>query len=272
MPPDQLLFRALAGPHRADHVRFAARQGMGGILFPWAQDRPPEERAAVREALRDTGLACSCIVTTPLATFLEPMWVTAGAEAEEVVSSRVEQALAVALELGSSTLAVLIRSDGSTAPAVQRRRAADRLRKMADHVAPRGVVLAIEPMIEAPDMLLRTFAEGVDLVREISHPHVKLIFDTGHLTRMGDPLVESYIEAYDDIALLQLADMPGRVEPGAGTLSLVEILAHALRRGYRGLVDLEHGWSRPGEEAESRGLELLHRMDVDARKRAGIES
>lgn len=52
----------------------------------------------------------------------------------------------------------------------------------------------------------------------------------GHLTRMGDPLLATYVEAYDDIHGLQLADMPGRVEVGAGEIDFVPLLAHALRR------------------------------------------
>src|SRR5580698_7355436 len=96
MPPDRLLFRTLAGPNRADHVRFAARQGMSGILFPWAGDSPPQERAAVRQALEETKLESSCIITTPLAGFLDPVWVASGPDAEDVISKRIDNALAIA--------------------------------------------------------------------------------------------------------------------------------------------------------------------------------
>jgi hydroxypyruvate isomerase len=271
VPPDRLLFRAHAGENRADHVRFAARHGMAGILYPWAGDSPPEERIAVAAALRETGLCCSCVVTSSWSAIMDPIWVAAGSTARLRALDNVRSALRMAKELGSSTLAVLIRSDGATARSVQLGTALDRLREAADEVAKDNMVLAVEPMIELPDMLLRNFEEGVELVRAAAHPAVKLIFDTGHLTQMGDPLVKSYSDAYDDIALLQLADMPGRIEPGAGSLEITELLTHALRRGYGGLVDLEHHWSQPGEEGEQRGLRLLHDLDRRARRAAGLE-
>ncbi len=91
----------------------------------------------------------------------------------------------VAQELGSTMLAVLIRGDGTQSTTTQRHRAADRLRASADLAARQGVVLAIEPMIDLPDMLLPTFSAAVDFVHQVSHPGVKLIFDTGHVTRMA---------------------------------------------------------------------------------------
>jgi len=267
-PADRLLFRDLAGSDRAAHVRFAAREGMAGILYPWAVDGPAAERRAVKEALQETGLECSLIVSTPLAAVMEPVWVADGGGAQAKLLGYVTDALRVAKDLGSTNLAVLIRSDGRTAAAVQRRRAIDRLRAAADLAAAEDVVLAVEPMIVLPDMLLRNFADGVELVRAAAHPAIKLIFDTGHVTQMGDPLLSTYVSAYDDVSLLQLADMPGRVEVGGGQIDFVPLLAHAIRRGYGGLVDLEHDWSQPGAAGERRGIEQLATIDARARQSA----
>jgi hydroxypyruvate isomerase len=267
LPPDvELLFRALAGADRAAHVEFAAREGFAGILYPWAAESAAAQRVSVRQALRATGLDCSCVVSAPMSAILDPLWVTAGAAADERALGYVRHALAVAQELGSGILAVLIRGDGTQSTTTQWQRAADRLRASADLAARQGVVLAVEPMIDLPEMLLPTFATAVDFVHHVAHPGVKLIFDTGHVTRMGDPLQSSFVDAYDDIALLQLADMPGRIEPGAGSIEFVPLLAHAMRRGYSGLVDLEHGWSQPGQDAERHGLQLLRRLDQSAQE------
>ena len=267
-PPDLLLFRTLAGQNRANHVRFAAREGLAGVLYPWAADSPVEERQEVQLALRETGLECSCIVSTPLSAVLDPVWVTEGAAAQAKILQFVKAALHVAEEIGSKTLAVLVRSDGQSSPQVQRQRAAGQLRMAADVTSKRGVTLALEPMIALPDMLLPTFAESVEFIRTIAHPGVRLIFDSGHVTDMGDPLLASYVEAYDDIHLLQIADMPGRVEPGRGQLDITGILTHAIRRGYRGLVDLEHDWWKSGEDSERQALEALRKIDAEASRRA----
>lgn len=267
LPHDRTpLFSALAGADPVDNVRFAASQGMAGIMDPWAIDRPPEQRQAIRAALEETGLAGGCICSTPLARFTQPFWV-ADSDGDEL-QSHLRHAFQVAAELRSNVLAVLLFADEGVSPSVQRRRAVDRLRGAADLALARGITLAIEPIGNLPGMLLASFAEAVDLVREARHPGVKLIFDTGHVTVLGDPVLETYVEAYDDIAVLQLADMPERVEVGAGQIEFVSILGHAISRGYRGLVELEHQWSEPGRDGESRGLEKLRAVEAQARMRA----
>src|SRR5690606_38476805 len=144
---------------------------------------------------------------------LKPLWVSDSADDHALVMNHMRRALGVAKQLGSSSIALTIRADEDTSPAVQRRRAADRLKAAADLCAEQGAVIALEPLILLPGMLLRTFAEGVELVRGAGHPGLKLLYDTGHLTAMGDPLLPSFIEAFDDICTIQIVDMPGRVEP-----------------------------------------------------------
>jgi hydroxypyruvate isomerase len=271
-PPDQLLFGELAGDDRAENVRFAPREGMAGVLYPWAIDSPVDERRAVAEALRETGLACGFIVSTPRSELMNPIWVTEGGAASKALLGHIANAVRVAKEIGSPMLAVLIRGDGVSEPDVQRQRAIENLRAAADLASADGLMLGIEPMIKLPDMLLRTFDEGVAMVDEAAHPAIKLVFDVAHVTSMGDPLLETYVNSYDDIAVLQLGDMPGRVEVGAGEIDFVPLLAHAIHRGYAGLVDLEHYWSNPGPACERRGLEMLAEIDAAAARHAAAEN
>ncbi|RXT54253.1 sugar phosphate isomerase/epimerase family protein [Bradyrhizobium betae] len=264
--PGEPLFSALAGPDPVSHVKFARERGMGGILYPWAASRSPEERDRVAAALVEFGLDCGCIASTPRDAIMEGIWVAPDSDA--VLVEHVSSALRVAKSLGSRTLVVLVRGrDGLSRP-VMWDRAADRLRRIADLAGRQDVILSIEPMIVIPDMLLRTFSEAVEFAQEVDHPGVKLTFDTGHVFQMGDDLLPTFVDAYDHINTLQLADMPGRMEVGAGEINFVSLLAHAIRRGYDGLVELEHQWSQPGVSGEQNGLEMLSSVDLAAKKAA----
>jgi hydroxypyruvate isomerase len=268
MPPDQMLFRLLGGADRPSQVTFAAREGFAGILYPWAADSSPEERGAVAGQLREFKLACSCIVTVPLTKLLQPLWVSDSSESRQSLIDHVVNAMTVARELGSTILAAILISDGQTSEAVQRRRAIEALRMIADLTARHGIMVGVEPMVAIPNSLLQSFAAGVELVRVCNHPAVKLIFDTGHLVDMRETVVQTFREAYDDICLLQLADMPGRVEPGQGEIDFVQLLAHAIHRGYSGLVDLEHDWRSHDQNAEQAGIDNLVMLDSKARAEA----
>lgn len=265
-PPDRLMFSAHAGSDPVDHVHFAATEGMAGVLDPWVADRPAEQRRAIKAALEETGLACGCIVSTPFAKIMDPLWLGDGTEAE--LLGCLQQALDVAGDMGSTKIAVLLPGDGSADRDVQWRRAIDRLRAGADLAARQGATVVVEPIKGLPGTILRSFAEAVQLVRETAHPNVKLIFDSGHVYDMGEPILETYVEAYDEIGVLQLADMPGRVEVGGGEIDFVPLLAHALSRGYAGLVELEHDWTEPGREGERRSIDRLRAIDAQARLNA----
>lgn len=258
------LFRHLAGDDPVDHIRFGAAQGMAGILDVWAPDRPPAQISAIAATLAETGLESGCVVSLPLARFMMPLWVSESGESLAELTEHIDRSLRVAGELGSRALAVVLFEDGETAPAQQRQRAIERLRRQADTAFRQGVTLAIEPIGGLPRMLLRSFDEAIDLVRQAAHPGVKLMFDTAHVTAMGANLVESYVEAFDDIAVLQLSDMPGFVEPGAGELDMVGLLGNAIAKGFSGLVELECFWSEPGAEGERLGLDRLREVDSRA--------
>jgi hydroxypyruvate isomerase len=66
--------------------------------------------------------------------------------------------------------------------------------------------------------------------------------------------------------LIQIADAPGRIEPGAGKLDIVSAMAEAVRRGYSGLVDLEHLWVSPTLEGEAAGLARIRQFDTQLRQ------
>lgn len=270
VPPDVPLFRAHAGPDVVDHVHFAASQGMAGVLDPWLPDRPAAQRQAIKAALTDTGLACGCVVAVPMPRFMEPFWTAEGGQEE--LHGHLTHALAVAADFGSTNIAVVLFGEEDTTPGTQRRRVVDRLRAGADLAAEQGATLVIEPIVGLPGMYLKNFADGVELIREAGHPNVKLIFDTGHVFNGGEPILETFVDAYDDIGLVQLADMPGRVQMGGGEIDFVPLLTHALLKGYSGLVELEHDWTEPGLEGERRGIDALRAIDAEVRSRAGAAS
>ena len=93
---------------------------------------------------------------------------------------------------------------------------------------------------------------------------VLLIFDTAHIQAMDGNLIAHLEATWDAIAIVQLADTPGRLEPGTGEVDFAGVLGVLKRRGFRGLVELEFGWSKPGRDAEQEGLERLRRLDAAA--------
>jgi hydroxypyruvate isomerase len=142
----------------------------------------------------------------------------------------------------------------------------DHLRWAGDLVAREGMVLCLETLSRKslPDMLLQHIVDAYAVVKAANHPGVRLIFDTSHVQIMDGDLFHHLEQCWDAIEIVQLADNPGRLEPGSGEINFENLLRLLRRRGYTGLVELEHGWLQPGVESERRGLETLRRLDAAA--------
>ena len=116
------------------------------------------------------------------------------------------------------------------------------VRRAAEKLAGSGVVLAIEPLndrVDHPGYFLTSTIEGLDIVDEVGRPEVRLLYDIYHAAVMGES-IELLDGRVDRVAHAHLADVPGRHEPGSGTLDWQRRIDWLDAHGYTGLVGLEY--------------------------------
>jgi hydroxypyruvate isomerase len=260
--PDDPLFReSVRSSDPWDHVAFAAQNGLAGVLFPWALERSAHDVSRFKAALQHFGLRSSCIVYAPLDAVMIPSWAKPDGWAE--IEPYLDRSIPLATEIGAPMLAVLIRQNKDESRLVQETAVVENLRRAGDLAAAAGVVIGIEHMIALPDMLLTNTEQIVTLLDRVAHPAVKLIFDTGHVFDMDGDVVDAYHRARHHIGLIQLADMPGRVEPGAGTIDFESLLKLIRQNGDPDqLIDLEHGWTEQSVAVENAGLLKMRAIDA----------
>ena len=138
-------------------------------------------------------------------------------------------------------------------PAAQDDLAAENLALAGRAAARVGGTVLVEPVSGAPRYPLRTAADAVAVIDRVADrtgvANLGLLCDLYHLAVNGDDL-DQVIAAYGHrVAHVQIADAPGRHEPGTGSLDLDRHLADLAAAGYRGWVGLEY---RPaGASADS---------------------
>ena len=129
-----------------------------------------------------------------------------------------------------------------------RRMAVDELRMAADILQEAGITVLVEPLNvqDAPGYLLPDVPEALALIREVDRPNVAIQLDVYHVAMAnGDP-VREIERAGAWIGHVQLADVPGRHEPGTGSLDFAAILSALSTVGYKGAVGLEFEPAAPG--------------------------
>ena len=129
-----------------------------------------------------------------------------------------------------------------------------------------GGMVLVEPVSGAPRYPLRTAADAVGVIdrvqRETGAANLRLLCDLYHLAVNGDDL-DKVVERYADrVGHVQIADAPGRHEPGAGSLDLDRHLAALAAAGYDGYVGLEY--SPSGASADSFGWLPLEQRSTRA--------
>lgn len=266
-PPFDPLFRALVGSDDpVAHVAFAAEQGLAGVLYAAARGRPPAEQARVGQAIARHGLEAGCLLYTTFDQLKNTSWATDSEDARRWIAAELAQATAAAQRVGARRLAVLGGADPQRPLADQHAAFVQNLRRAADLVARDGLVLCLETINRqsVPDMLLHHLPDALAVVRAADHPAVRLIFDTAHVQAMDGDVLSHLEQAWAHIDIVQLADHPGRLEPGTGQVDFAGVLRVLARRAYTGLVELEHGWGQPGADSERRGLDTLRRLDAAA--------
>jgi len=118
---------------------------------------------------------------------------------------------------------------------------------VAPHAEIRGVTILIEALPSAQCDVIQSLDEAAGLVREISSPAVKTMFDTHNAVEEMRPHAELVDRHFDIIRHVHVNEMDGH-HPGKGDYDFKPVLATLKNRGYTGWISLEVFDFTPGAE------------------------
>jgi hydroxypyruvate isomerase len=116
------------------------------------------------------------------------------------------------------------------------------LRYAAEELARNGMTLLIEPISThaVPGFYLNRSADALAIICEVGADNLKLQYDLYHMRIMGDDLAATIEANLARIGHMQLADVPGRHEPGTGEIDFPALFDLIDRLGYRGWIGAEY--------------------------------
>jgi hydroxypyruvate isomerase len=109
----------------------------------------------------------------------------------------------------------------------------------------------LEPLnsIDFPQFALHTTAQALSFIRQVNHPQVALQYDLYHAQMTEGNLINTIRANFEYISHLQLADVPGRHQPGTGEINFPIVFAALEQLGYDGYIGLEYRPNRSSEES-----------------------
>jgi hydroxypyruvate isomerase len=131
----------------------------------------------------------------------------------------------------------------------------ENLRYAASELSKAGIALVIEPInsFDMPGFFLTHTRQALDLIAEVGSDNLKIQYDIYHMQRMEGELANTLSAHRKAIGHMQLADNPGRHEPGTGEINFPWLLHHIDAIGYDGWIGCEYRPTRGTVE----GLEWI---------------
>jgi hydroxypyruvate isomerase len=233
-PNIELLFTE-AGSDPADRVRAAKAAGFQAVEM-WGtleKDVP-----ALAKACADAGISVTSVLAEPRTNFTFP-W-TDLAEFWDGLDRGIEDART----LGSPRIVL---GSGMGFPGMKRQQNLDKLTQVFRDVVERyrgsGVGFVLEPVntrVDHPGALLDRTGEAVAVARGVGDPSFGILYDLYHSVTEGEDVEAVLDDAGDLVHYVQVADSPGRGEPGSGSIDWSEALVRLGRAGYSGPLGLEY--------------------------------
>ncbi|MGE5791141.1 MAG: sugar phosphate isomerase/epimerase family protein [Bacteroidota bacterium] len=234
----------------ARQCEWAAAVGYDGLeVAPFTlSDQPqvmiPQERAAVRRAAADAGIAITglhWLLLTPKGLSITSPEAAVRARTVEVMLRLID----FCADVGGKVLvhgspgqrAIAAGETRETAIA----RARDAFGQVAEHAQRAGMVYCIEPLATTETPVINTVAEAAAIVDAIGNPALRTMIDTSAAGRMEEAPLAAVIDRWlptGRIAHVQVND-PNRRGPGEGELPFAPVFAALKRHGYAGVVAVE---------------------------------
>lgn len=125
------------------------------------------------------------------------------------------------------------------------------IRYAADETAKNGIRLVVEALNweDVPGFYLNSTRQVVDLLKAVDHPNASMQYDIYHMQVMEGNLIKTIRQNLDSIGHMQLADVPGRHEPGTGEINFPNLLKAIDEMGYEGWIGCEYVPSQSTEQS-----------------------
>ncbi|WP_421942808.1 hydroxypyruvate isomerase family protein [Pedobacter sp.] len=137
----------------------------------------------------------------------------------------------------------------------------DAMRAGAEIFEPHGLIMVLETLSDTPELFLQKTNETYAVCKAVKSPSCKILYDIYHMQRTEGDLIKTIDRCWDEIAYVQIGDNPGRKEPTTGEINYKNIFKHLHTKGYKGVMGMEHGNSRPDKAGELRVIEAYREVD-----------
>ncbi len=219
-------------------IRKANDLGYDGIEL--ALKRADEvDRRRLETLLGQTGLNVSCISTGQVYADLGFSFTDADPEKRERLLHIFQDLIDLSVDFGKQVNIGRVRGQIGTIPHEEaERRFISMARDLGEYAAKKDVTLLLEPVNRYEIDFVNSVADGVELMKKIDLPNMKLMPDVFHMNIEDVTIGGELAKNIEYVGYIHFADS-NRYAPGQGHTDFQDILNHLKTAGYNGWVSIE---------------------------------
>lgn len=191
---------------------------------------------AVRAAVEETGVELRSMCTSEF-RMTSP-------EHRQLWLDGLKESCEAAKKVGATRLITQVGQDTGAPREEQHAAIVETLMQAKPILEDSGIIIMLEPLntyVNHPGYYLTSSAESFDIIHEVDHPLVKIVYDIYHQQVMEGNIIPSITNNLDCIAHLHGAGHPGRHEMWYGENDYRVIIDAVDKAGYTGALGLEYG-------------------------------
>lgn len=257
------MFKNTAGADFIDQIKYAYDKGFRSIEDNGMMGRPIEQQKKIGDTLAKFGMRMGVFVITSDNWHWKTSLATGKQEWTDRMIKDCKEAVEVAKRCNAKWVTVVPGNyERSLSIEYQTANVITALKKAAAILEPAGLVMVLESLSDNPDLFLRHSDQGFMLCKAVGSPSCKMLFDMYHMQRNEGNIIANLSASWDEIGYIQVGDNPGRNEPGTGEMNYQNIFKHIYSKGYKGILGMEHGNSKPGKDGELAVIDAYRKADA----------
>jgi hydroxypyruvate isomerase len=257
------MFESHAGKDQIDQLKFMADQGFTALEDNGLRQRPVELQERIGRELVNLRMEMGVFVAT--GDFRNVTFASDKQDVRDKFLADIRDSVEVAKRVNAKWCTVVpgvydqrLEWDYQTAHVI------DNLKRCAEIMEKAGLTMVIEPLNhrrDHPGLFLTKIPQAYLICRAVGSPAVKILFDMYHQQITEGNIIPNIDLAWSEVAYFQTGDNPGRKEPTTGEMNYLNIFRHIHRKGFTGVVGMEHGNSKPGKEGEQAVIDAYVKSD-----------
>ncbi len=257
------MFRNHAGENPIDQLNFMADQGFVAFEDNDMRIRDIKLQNEMAETMTKRNIQMGVFVAHKI-YWNKPNLASGDQSMREEFLNYIKKSITVAKRVNAKWMTVVPgHVDLSQNLAYQTAHVVESLKQASALLEPHGIIMVLEPLNfrDHPGLFLTESPQAYEICKSVNSPSCKILFDIYHQQIQEGNLIPNIEKCWDEIGYFQIGDNPGRNEPTTGEINYKNIFKYIHKKGFDGILGMEHGNLIKGKKGELDVIEAYRSVD-----------